>query len=223
MAPDARILSVKVGAADGGVDVTQVIAAIDWVVQHQHDNGLNIRVLNLSYGTNSTQPYTVDPLAYAAEQAWKHGIVVVAAAGNSGYQKGKGAPGLAIARLRPVRHRRRRDVTTPTTARGKARARTTRVDGAVLGQRPRLRWLPQPRRRRAGRPPPGTAGPGSFVDQSTPQAILDARTSSAAAARRRRRRSCRARSRSSCRSTPTLSPDQVKKFLSPTRSGSRGR
>ena len=52
IAPDARIVSLKVGVADGGVDVSQVIAAIDWVVQHQYDNGLNIRVLNLSYGTN---------------------------------------------------------------------------------------------------------------------------------------------------------------------------
>ena len=35
MAPDARIVSVKVGVADGGTDVSQVIAAIDWVVQHR--------------------------------------------------------------------------------------------------------------------------------------------------------------------------------------------
>jgi serine protease AprX len=94
MAPDARIVSIKVATADGGADVSQVVAAIDWVVQHAHDPGLNIRVLNLSYGTNSTQAYGVDPLAYAAEQAWKHGIVVVAAAGNTGYQRGNGAPGL---------------------------------------------------------------------------------------------------------------------------------
>ena len=95
VAPDARIVSVKVGTADGGVDVTQVIAAINWVVDHRHDNGMNIRVLNLSYGTNSTQPSLVDPLSYAAERAWKAGIVVVAAAGNTGYQRGAGAPGLA--------------------------------------------------------------------------------------------------------------------------------
>jgi|SRR5579884_325004 len=95
VAPDARILSLKVGDTDGGVDVSQMIAAIDWVVQHRHDNGMNIRVINLSYGTNSTQPYAVDPLAYAAEQAWKAGIVVVAAAGNSGFQKYSLAPGLA--------------------------------------------------------------------------------------------------------------------------------
>jgi len=84
VAPDARILNVKVGAADGATDVSQVIAAIDWVVQHAHDPGVNIRVLNLSFGTQSAQGYGVDPLAYAAEQAWRHGIAVVAAAGNDG-------------------------------------------------------------------------------------------------------------------------------------------
>jgi serine protease AprX len=95
IAPDARIVSLKVATADGGADVSQVVAAIDWVVQHAHDPGLNIRVVNLSYGTNSTQLYGVDPLAYAVEQAWKRGIVVVAAAGNTGYQRGNNAPGLA--------------------------------------------------------------------------------------------------------------------------------
>ena len=90
IAPDARIISLKVANADGSADVTQVIAAIDWVVQHAHDPGMNIRVINLSYGTVSSQPYQADPLAYAAEQAWKHGIVVVAAVGNTGGNPGNG-------------------------------------------------------------------------------------------------------------------------------------
>ena len=85
MAPDARVVSIKVADAHGATDVSQVIAAISWVVQHRKDNGLNIRVLNLSYGTNSTQAAALDPLSYAVEVAWKKGIVVVAAAGNAGY------------------------------------------------------------------------------------------------------------------------------------------
>jgi serine protease AprX len=97
IAPDARIVSLKVATADGGADVTQVIAAIDWVVQHAQDPGFNIRVINLSYGTLSGAPYTSDPLAYAAEQAWKHGIVVVAAAGNTG-----GAPGNGLGLADPA-------------------------------------------------------------------------------------------------------------------------
>jgi subtilisin family serine protease len=100
IAPDARIVSVKVGTADGGTDVSQVIAAIDWVVQHAHDPGLNIRVLNLSYGTNSTQSYTVDPLAFAAEQAWKHGIVVVGLAGNGHARRRYRAGVLTVAQAR---------------------------------------------------------------------------------------------------------------------------
>jgi serine protease AprX len=84
VAPDARIVSVKVGASNGAVDVSQIIAGIDWVVEHAHDPGMNIRVLNLSLGTDSTQSYLTDPLAEAAENAWHHGIVVVVSAGNDG-------------------------------------------------------------------------------------------------------------------------------------------
>jgi serine protease AprX len=84
-APGARIVSIKVAASDGATDVSQVIAAIDWVVQHRNTDGLNIRVLNLSFGTDGTQDYRLDPLAYAAEVAWMRGIVVVVAAGNSGF------------------------------------------------------------------------------------------------------------------------------------------
>ncbi|OLE22382.1 MAG: peptidase S8 and S53 subtilisin kexin sedolisin, partial [Actinobacteria bacterium 13_1_20CM_3_71_11] len=84
VAPDARIVNLKVAAADGSADVSQVIAAIGWVAQHAHDSGLNIRVLNLSYGTDSVQGAALDPLSYAVEQAWRRGIVVVVAAGNDG-------------------------------------------------------------------------------------------------------------------------------------------
>ena len=85
VAPDARIVSVKVADAYGATDVSQVIAAIDWVVQNRAKNGLNIRVLNLSFGTDGIQDYRLDPLAYAAEVAWRNGIAVVVAAGNGGY------------------------------------------------------------------------------------------------------------------------------------------
>jgi len=83
-APGARIVSLKVASSDGATDVSQVIASIDWVIEHRNSDGLNIRVLNLSFGTDSTQDYRLDPLAYAAEVAWLHGIVVVVSAGNAG-------------------------------------------------------------------------------------------------------------------------------------------
>jgi serine protease AprX len=75
---------VKVAASDGAVDVSQIIAALDWTVQHRNDNGMNIRVVNLSFGTDGTQPYQLDPLAHAVESAWRHGLLVVVAVGNGG-------------------------------------------------------------------------------------------------------------------------------------------
>jgi serine protease AprX len=85
VAPKARVVSVKVASSSGATDVSQVIAAIDWVVQHRKDGDLNIRVLNLSFGTDGTQSYVLDPLTYAAEVAWRKGIVVVVSAGNSNF------------------------------------------------------------------------------------------------------------------------------------------
>jgi serine protease AprX len=87
IAPGARIISVKAGDSQGGVDVTQVIAAIDWVVAHADTNDMHIRVINLSYGVAALDDWTQDALSYAVDQAWKKNIVVVASAGNSGATK----------------------------------------------------------------------------------------------------------------------------------------
>ena len=89
VAPDARVINVKVADSTGGTDVSQVIAGIDWVVKNRNANGLNIRVLNLSFGTDGIQDYRLDPLAHAVETAWHKGIVVVVAAGNDGYGTAK--------------------------------------------------------------------------------------------------------------------------------------
>ncbi|HXA28464.1 MAG TPA: S8 family serine peptidase [Candidatus Angelobacter sp.] len=88
MAPDARIVSIKVADSHGNSDVSQVLAAIDWVVVHHADPGFNIRVVNMSFGTDSYQSYVYDPLAYAAETAWHAGVVVVGATGNRGWKTG---------------------------------------------------------------------------------------------------------------------------------------
>ncbi|HEY5248136.1 MAG TPA: S8 family serine peptidase, partial [Dermatophilaceae bacterium] len=85
VAPDAGLLAMQLATTDGSVDVSQVIAALDWVTQHPVlPDGTRVRVINLSYGTSSTQAYLADPLAAAAENAWRHGIVVVTSAGNNG-------------------------------------------------------------------------------------------------------------------------------------------
>lgn len=81
-APDARVLSVKVAGADGAADVSTVLAAIQWVVSFR--DRYDVRVLNLSLGTDSTQSWKDDPLNYAVERAWDAGILVVVSAANTG-------------------------------------------------------------------------------------------------------------------------------------------
>ena len=85
VAPDAGLLSLKLATSDGSSDASQVIAALNWVTEHQvAADGSRVRVVNLSYGTDSPQPYQLDPLAAAAENAWRHGLVVVVSGGNEG-------------------------------------------------------------------------------------------------------------------------------------------
>jgi subtilisin family serine protease len=59
-----------------------VIAAIEKAVKLQSQ--YNVRVINLSLGRRIWESCTRDPLCQAVEAAWKHGIVVVVAAGNLG-------------------------------------------------------------------------------------------------------------------------------------------
>ena len=82
VAPGANLISLKVAGLDGSTDVSVVIAALQWAVTHRAQ--YNIRVLNLSYGTDGTQSYSIDPLDYAVEQTWLNGIFVSVSAGNRG-------------------------------------------------------------------------------------------------------------------------------------------
>jgi serine protease AprX len=82
VAPGAKLVSLKVAGPDGSTDVSVVIAALQWVVTHRAEYG--IKVLNLSFGTDSLQPYAVDPLNAAVERAWAAGITVVVSSGNRG-------------------------------------------------------------------------------------------------------------------------------------------
>jgi serine protease AprX len=86
VAPEAHILSVKAAGADGAADVSNILAAIQWVVSFK--DRYNIRVLNLSLGTDSTQNWRVDPLNYAVERAWAAGMTVVVSASNKGPNPG---------------------------------------------------------------------------------------------------------------------------------------
>lgn len=84
VAPGSRLINVKVAEAEGTTSLIQLMLAIDWVVRNRTANGMNIRVLTLAVGDDNRHGYLREPLAWAVEQAWSAGIVVVTAAGNDG-------------------------------------------------------------------------------------------------------------------------------------------
>jgi serine protease AprX len=84
IAPQSRIVNVKVAAHDGSTTVDSVLSGINWVIENANKGGLNIRVMNLSLGLDAEDSYIGDPLAQAVEKAWKKDITVVVSAGNAG-------------------------------------------------------------------------------------------------------------------------------------------
>ena len=64
--PDAELISVKVGGADGSADVSKVLAGIQWVVSFS--DLYDIEVMNLSLGTESTVSPEFDPLNLAVHK-----------------------------------------------------------------------------------------------------------------------------------------------------------
>ena len=82
VAPDARLVDVRVLDQNGDGTLQSVVAGFDWLLKNR--TTLKIRVLNLSLGTTQRSSYHEDLLAALAESAWFSGIAVVAAAGNDG-------------------------------------------------------------------------------------------------------------------------------------------
>lgn len=82
IAPNARLIVLKVLDGAGHGRISDVIAALDYVVNNAA--ALHIRVVNLSVATGVYESYETDPLTRAAQRAVEAGIVVVTAAGNYG-------------------------------------------------------------------------------------------------------------------------------------------
>jgi serine protease AprX len=89
VAQKAHLINLRVLDSAGKGRTEDVISAIEWAIENRHKQtasgqNLNIRVINLSLGRRPTENAESDPLAAMCRVAVKHGIVVVAAAGNYG-------------------------------------------------------------------------------------------------------------------------------------------
>ncbi|HSL20160.1 MAG TPA: S8 family peptidase [Vicinamibacterales bacterium] len=82
VAPAVRLTALKVLDGSGRGRISDVIAALGYVLDHHHE--LNIRIANLSIGAGVYESYESDLLPQAAKRVVDEGIVVIAAAGNGG-------------------------------------------------------------------------------------------------------------------------------------------
>lgn len=86
VAPDAKLISLRVLDQDGIGTMHAVLAAFNWVLHNQTTS--QIKVLNLSFGAPQRSSYHRSLLAGVVESAWLAGVTVVAAAGNDGPAQG---------------------------------------------------------------------------------------------------------------------------------------
>jgi serine protease AprX len=91
--PKARLIGLRVLDEQGRGETSQVIKAIEFAIAQK--NVLGIHVINLSLGHPIYEPAASDPLVRAVERAVADGIVVVASAGNFGYNRVVGSTGYA--------------------------------------------------------------------------------------------------------------------------------
>ena len=83
IAPESHLVVGKILDSNGNGSISHILEAVRWIIENRQR--YNIRVLNISVGSESTE---VDEqksiLVQSVNAAWDSGIVVVVAAGNNG-------------------------------------------------------------------------------------------------------------------------------------------
>ncbi len=94
VAPEAKLIGVKVLDSRGSGSFSNVIKGIQWAVDNAKEKGINI--ISMSLGGRASKSYKDDPVAQAVEAAVKAGITPIIAAGNEGPSAGTiGTPAIA--------------------------------------------------------------------------------------------------------------------------------
>ena len=78
--PKSKIIGIKALDSGGEANATKILEAMQWI----YENAIkyNIKVVCMSFGSEPLGAH--DPIMQGAEKLWDKGIIVVAAAGNSG-------------------------------------------------------------------------------------------------------------------------------------------
>lgn len=83
MAPEAKIVSVKILNRYGEGMIPHIIAGIRWVLRNRYQ--YNINIINISVGTTDGKQFDENSdFVQTVNELWDAGLVVVASAGNKG-------------------------------------------------------------------------------------------------------------------------------------------
>lgn len=82
VASGANLVNLRVLNSQGSGSVSGILKALDWIMANRLL--YNVRVVNMSLGAPALSSYKNDPICQAVRKLADAGIVVVAAAGNSG-------------------------------------------------------------------------------------------------------------------------------------------
>ena len=82
VAPDARVIGVKISDDSGNAHESDMLRGLQWVYDNRAT--YNIRAVNISSAVGTAESYKTSAVDAAVEQLWLNGITVVVAAGNRG-------------------------------------------------------------------------------------------------------------------------------------------
>ena len=85
IAPEAKLVLVKIGRT-GHIPDEHIARGLEWVLDNKEKYG--IRIVNISAGGDSEQPYMQSPLCKVVERAVAEGLTIVCAVGNAGMATG---------------------------------------------------------------------------------------------------------------------------------------
>lgn len=83
-AAGATLLPIKIGRGGGRIPEEDILRGLAWLLRDENWARYNVRVLNVSVGGDFVQEWQANPVCRAAAALAERGVLIAAAAGNSG-------------------------------------------------------------------------------------------------------------------------------------------
>lgn len=86
-ASGATLLPIKIGRGGGRIPEEDILRGLEWLLRDENWARYGVRVLNVSVGGDFVEDWRANPVCRAAAALAERGVVIAAAAGNSGKEE----------------------------------------------------------------------------------------------------------------------------------------